>query len=747
MVRSRVLESGIELTFHNAMLRAEFLADDLVRLAWLPGRKAPDYAIARTAWPDVEVVHRDGSDHVTLETSRLRLRLSFDGSATYLDCDGRLLRQDDAPALKGKGWVQQSSLQADEHIFGLGERAVGLNLRPGRYRLWNADPSGGYGPGHDPLYMSIPVYAAIHSKGSYMVFHNNPHDGWLTFGDRIQLEFSAGEHTTYFIAGPLESALARYLDLTGRPPLPPRWALGLHQSRWGYRTQDDVQAVLDGYRSHELPLSAVHLDIDYMQGYRAFTINGERFADLAGLARNAHRAGARIVAILDPGVKEADGYDVYQQGLDDGHFCVMPDGKPMRGLVWPGWVGFPDFTRPETRRWWGDMYQRLLDAGIDGFWHDMNEPTCFAAWGDTTFPLSTLHDLEGIRGDHRTAHNLYALQMNRAGFDSLRSQSPKRRPFILTRSGWAGVQRYAWHWTGDTVSSWEDLQMTLPSLLGLSLSGILFSGSDIGGFNGDPDSDLFIRWFALSCLVPFCRIHSATTSPPREPWRFGGEVTEQVRSLIEFRDTLTPYLYSLAAEAAEYGRPILRPTFWFDPADSDLWSIEDSFALGPDLLAAPILKPHSETREVSLPSGAWYDYWDGNRIQGGRTAEVKAAGPMPPLLVREGCILPTQDGRRLVLTLYLPPSGEARGSLYSDSGDGHGPYRWDHFSAQGEGGQFLLEWSTQGSFPFGFDNVVIRVPAGRGRITALAVDGTTMVPGQPTGPFQQASLTLGTNNP
>ncbi len=736
-------ERGVELTFGHAVLHVEFLSDDLVHLTWSPGKHSPTYAIAQRNWPTVRLTRTRGEGKIIISASRLSLRLEDSGAVAFYDPDGNLLRQDDPPKLTGEGWTQQSPLRPGELIFGLGERSVGLNLRPGRYRLWNADPSGGYLPGHDPLYMSIPVVAGLHTEGAYMVFYNNPHDGWLELGDRAEIEFSAGELDTYFIAGPLNSALPRFLDLTGRPPMPPRWALGLHQSRWGYKSQEEIQAVLDGYRFHDLPLSAVHLDIDYMHGYRVFTVDHDRFPDMPGLADKLHAAGVRLVAILDPGVKQIDDYDVYGSGVEGGHICLLPNGQVMRGLVWPGWVGFPDFTRPATRAWWSSLYRRLLDLGIDGFWHDMNEPTCFSAWGETTFPGRARHDLDGIGGDHNDAHNLYALQMNRAGFEGLRAHQPDRRPFLLTRSGWAGVQRYAWHWTGDTVSSWEDLQITVPSLLGLSLSGVFFSGSDIGGFNGHPNADLYLRWFALACLVPFCRVHSAVSAPPREPWRYGQEVVYDVRQLLAFRQSLMPYLYTLSADAAEQGQPLIRPVLWFDPSDSQLWSVEDSFALGPHLLAAPVLHPDQSSRELRLPRGGWYDFWDeGRRLEGGAQVTLPAGGSLPPVLVHEGCILPTQEGSTLILTLYLPNSGEAHGSLYEDLGDGYGPHRWNHFVASGEETSWQLSWTSAGDFPFDYQGVLIRVPSSRGKIASLSVDGITVPPGEIVPPFARADISL-----
>lgn len=742
-IRTREVERGLEVTFQAATLEITFLTDDMVRLRWSPGRRVPDYAIARHDWPPVEVSMTQAPDHVDLRSSKLTLRVANTGAAAYYDSTMNLLRQDDPPRRVNDGWIQDSCLRPGERIFGLGERSSGLNLRPGHYRLWNADPAGGYLPGHDPLYMSIPVYCGLHADGAYMVFYNNPHDGWLSLDDKAEIGFSAGELITYFIAGPLHAALQRFLELTGRPTMPPRWALGLHQSRWGYASQTEIQAVADSYRFHDLPLSAIHLDIDHMDEYRVFTADQGRFPDLAGMAKKLNAAGVHLVAILDPGVKQADDYDVYTSGSEGGHLCRLPDGRIMRGLVWPGWVGFPDFTHPATRQWWGEFYRRLLARGIDGFWHDMNEPTCFAAWGPTTFPSSTLHDLDGMGGDHTTAHNLYGLQMDRAGYEALRRLRPDHRPFLLTRSGWAGVQRYAWHWTGDTVSSWNDLRMTVPSLLGLSLSGILFSGSDIGGFNGHPDAELYLRWFALGCLVPFCRVHSALTSPPREPWRYGEDMVQDIRRLLQLRHSLMPYLYTLAAEAAEQGQPWLRPVFWFDPSDSALWEVDDSFGIGPHLLAAPILHPDRSSRDLLLPSGGWYDFWDEEpRLAGGGQATLPGPASRPPLLIREGSILSTRRGPTLILTLCLPDSGEALGNLYSDPGDGYGQHRWDRFRASGEAERWKLTWTSSGSYPFDYEDVEIRVPPARGRIAEMVVDGHPVPPGVRLPPFERADITL-----
>ncbi len=593
---------GLHAYFENADVNICFLAEDLVRVTWEPGTAPVPYAIARTDWPPVEVEITERAGQWRLQTSELSVTLEQTGELIYRNQANQVLRKELPPVRKGSAWIQRSSLQDNEHFFGLGERAAPFNLAGESYRLWNTDPGGGYRPGDDPLYLCIPVFLGLHASGAYLVFYENSYDGYLTFGEQTEASFEDGALRYYLIPGPPERAVERYMDLTGRPPLPPRWALGFHQSRWGYKNAEDVRQVVAGFRQRQLPLNAVHLDIDYMDGYRVFTVNSQRFPDLSGLSEELLRQDIRLVAIIDPGIKRDPGYSMYTEGIEGGHFCRAPDGEPQPGLVWPGWSFFPDFTQYKTRDWWGSQYPALIDCGISGIWHDMNEPAAFAAWGELTLPLPTQHSLEGRGGDHREAHNLYGLLMNRAGYEALKRTYPEMRPWILTRSGWAGIARYAWHWTGDIESSWECLKQTIPTLLGLGISGVPFSGSDIGGFLGDPEAEIFLRWFQLGAFTPFFRSHSALTASRREPWTFDPATLDSIRAALELRKNLLPYLYTLAWRTHKRGIPMMRPLFWENPEDENLCDVDDCFLLGSELLIAPVLEPGVENSPGKISS-------------------------------------------------------------------------------------------------------------------------------------------------
>ena len=506
----------------------------------------------------------------------------------------------------------------------------------------------------------------------------------------------------------------------------------------------------------DLPLSAVHLDIDYMDGYRVFTFDRSRFPDPGALARQASASGVRLVTIVDPGVKVDDAYELYRQGLHDGRFCLDEKGATAQGVVWPGRVAFPDFTDPATRRWWADRYRFLTDAGIAGVWHDMNEPASISLLGDPSLPLTTRHDFDGRGGDHGEGHNLYGLLMNRAGHEGLVEARPQRRPFIVSRSGWAGMQRFAWNWTGDVASTWASMRQQMATLIGLGLSGVPFSGPDIGGFSGVPSDELYVRWLQMSVLLPYCRTHSVLGAPAREPWRF----TEPARGIIvawlRFRYRLLPYLYTLAHDTATTGAPLVRPLWWPEPGDASdrsspsevghgsdgggptESSSDDAFLLGDSLLVAPVTSPATLARPIVLPPGQWRSLWidDTSGGDGGRTVSLDAPAGRTPVLVRAGSIVPLDDGwrgdadacridadldfdlgsgagtapaTRLALdhaphhlSFHCWPTdlGDALGTCIDDAGDGYGPVRRDRLRLAGAtaGGSAVLTWERQGDF-------------------------------------------------
>ncbi len=445
----------------------------------------------------------------------------------------------------------------------------------------------------------------------------------------------------------MPAILARYTELTGRMSLPPRWALGYHQCRWSYYPDSWVRKLAQEFRARQMPCDAIWLDIDYMDGYRDFTWHPQRFPDPQGLLDALHQQGFRVVTILDPGVKQDPTYHVYQQGARAGYFCTTPDGQVFHGPVWPGMAAFPDFSRAEVRRWWGDLHATLLQVGVDGIWNDMNEPTLtghFAPELDvprgSTLAPHVQHGSEGQSLPHLALHNAYGSLMAQAAHEALARLRPDTRPFVLTRSAYAGVQRYAALWTGDNSSRWEHLRLAMPMCLNISLSGVAFVGVDVGGFWGNSDAELLTRWMQLGALLPFYRNHSSAHTTHQEPWAFGEPFESINRQYLELRYRLLPYLSTLFYEAAMTGAPIMRPLLWHYLNDPTTWEIEDQFLLGRDLLAAPIYEPGSSARRLYLPTGEWASFWSGERFHGPAWIEARAPLDELPLFVRAGAFLP-----------------------------------------------------------------------------------------------------------
>jgi alpha-glucosidase len=755
---------GARCRFAEAELELRCLTDDVVRLTWGPGEPPIPWALAENpavgrAQPVVSV-EVDGVTACVVTTPAVRVVVGGDGSVRFFAPGGALLRHELPPLRRAATRTARFTVRPSERLSGLGEQAAGVDLRGTTHRLWNRDPGGAWGPGDDPLYCAIPVLVGLHPDGDVLAFYENPYDAvaridadaaGVTRSPLVELTFTGGTLRHYVAVGPLPRLVTRYGELTGRPPLPPRWALGYHQCKWGYRDEHDIREVAAGFRTDRLPLSAVHLDIDYMDGYRVFSVSPERFPDLAGLVGELAGRGTRVVTIIDPAVKVDATDDVFASGIREGRFLVDTVGEPVTGVVWPGRAAFPDFTDPSTRQWWAGWYGRLVDAGIAGVWHDMNEPTSLALWGDRTLPRDVRHAAEGRGGDHRECHNVYGLLMDRAGRDALAALRPDRRPFVLSRAGWAGVQRWAWTWTGDVQSTWDGLRQQVATAIGLGLSGITYVGSDTGGFSGAPSPELYLRWLELSVLMPFCRTHSTAKSPNREPWRFDEPYRTAIGRLIRFRYRVLPYLYTLADEASRHGQPMVRPLCW--PAASDgpdagssadrgLWSVDDAYRLGDALLVAPVVTDRARSRSVRLPAGRWYRWrarpamapdhpgagWPAvdvsAAVDGGRTVDVDAPAGQPAVFVRGGSIVPLDDGwlpndgpddgalatghepRRLAVHCFPDADGAAAGVVYDDAGDGFGPYRRDQFrlaTVDGDRGdapaETVLTWARDGTYP------------------------------------------------
>lgn len=698
---------GGRLSFEKRSLDVQFLDADIVRLTWDNAAPPLPYALSDKTWPGAPVSATQENDAWRIKSAALEIEISRSGAQKFYSTDGHLLADFSPPLFSDYGWHLPFSFQPAERIYGLGERAMALDRRGHKLTLWNTEAGGSYHMVTSPLYLNIPMWMGVHEQGSYIIFIENPYRSEFDLCENPSIHFYDGALQFYFIPGAPSEALPRFVELTGRPPLPPRWSLGYHQSRWGYKNEKDIRDIVASFQANDLPLHVVHLDIDYMRGYRVFTVDKNRFPDLANLARDLQKQNVRLVTILDPGVKVDAKYDVYQSGLKDGTFCKMPEGEMFKAPVWPSWCAFPDFTSPSGRVWWGRQYAKMVELGISGYWHDMNEPSTFAAWGESTMPNAVQQDLEGRKGDHRQAHNLYGLLMNRAAFEGLRRLQPQNRPWMVTRSGWAGIGRYAWKWSGDVYGSWEMLRGTLALLIGLSMSGVYFVGSDIGGFSNHPTPELYSRWFQMASFTPFFRTHSATSLPPREPWCFDKRTLDICRAALKFRTRMLPYYYTLAWQAASQGLPFMRPLFWHEPHNQALWGIEDAFLLGDGLLVAPVLDPGKTGRTLCLPSGRWYDFYSGQVHTGGQTIEIEAPLERVPLFVKAGSILALAGDHSLEMHVFVPGRAQEPTSsfLYSDNGDGYAAFRIDTYQVIERDASLEIGWQSEGDFPWPYEQV------------------------------------------
>ncbi|HLV37809.1 MAG TPA: TIM-barrel domain-containing protein, partial [Spirillospora sp.] len=576
------------------------------------------------------------------------------------------------------------------------------------------DPPSPYQRGSDPLYYNIPFYLGVHDDGAYGLFWDNSNRGLVDVGaessDQITFEAEAGEVSYYLFAGSdVNQVLSRYTELTGRILMPPLWFLGYQQCRWSYYPQDQVLQLAHEFRSRGIPCDVIYLDIHYMNGYRVFTWDRERFPQPEQMIRTLHSQGFKVVTILDPGIKIDPDYHTYQSGIERDVFLKYPDGERVAASVWPGLCHFPDFTKQDVRDWWVEQCQPLLAMGVDGVWNDMCEPATFLPERAGTLPDYVLHDGDGQGGTHLTYHNVYGMQMARASLQALQTHKPDSRPVNMLRAGYAGTQRYASSWTGDNTSNWDHIRLSISMTLNMGLSGAPMTGPDVGGFYENADGELFTRWLQATCLLPYFRGHTALGTAPHEPWVFGQPYEVINRLTIELRYRLLPYLYSVVAQAAEYGWPVVRPMFTVEPHNPAIRGIDDSYLLGDSLLVAPVLERGAVQRSVYLPAGMdWYDYWTNECFEGGQTIDVTAPLERLPLFVRSGAVIPHWPDMQYVgqkeidkLTLRLYP-GSHETILYEDAGEGlgyqQGQYRWVYITASEDGDKLILNRRVAGSY-------------------------------------------------
>jgi len=711
---------------NKVILKIEIFTANIVRL-----RYATDGTFERDFSYAIDPAFKKTSQTYNLIEEALIYRLEagnitciinkLSGKVTFLDDKGEVMNEDE----KGFHWeehkeyggdiVQMSKkVQEGELYFGLGDKPVQSNLRGKRFQLWGTDEYG-FEKGTDPLYKSFPFFIGFHNSKAYGIFFDNTFRSFFDFASerRNATSFWAngGEMNYYYINGPeLMTVVEEYTKLTGTPEMPPLWALGYHQCKWSYYPESNVREVCDKFRELEIPCDAIYLDIDYMDGFRCFTWDKEKFPNPKKMVADLKEQGFKTITMIDPGIKKDDEYPVFKEALEKDYFCRRADGPHMKGKVWPGDCYFPDFTKPEVREWWGTLYEEMYnDMDVAGFWNDMNEPAVFEV-KSKTFPPDVRHDYDGNPCSHRKAHNIYGMQMVRATYEGLRKLKPEQRPFTITRSCYSGAQRYSLAWTGDNIASWEHLWVANMQCQRMAISGMSFVGSDVGGFIEHPSGELYCRWVQLAVFHPFFRTHSSGDHGDQEPWTFGQDTVDIVRKAIELRYRILPYLYTTFYEYHTFGRPMLRPLCFVDQADTDTHYRIDEFMLGDHMLSAPVLSPAARSRRLYLPKGQWYNYWTTKPVQGGTDVEILTPADEAILFIRAGAVIPHYPVMQYVgekeienLTLHIyDVDGRIESKIYEDEGDGfeykNGNFNYKHFEVIGDLGKTVIRQSELGSY-------------------------------------------------
>jgi alpha-glucosidase len=685
-----------------ATVSVTVFTDDIIRVRMLPNGKFPEdfswAVVGKIDMPaDISSVETDSSLEILTNSLRVCVMKNPTRISFYDKSSSRLINTDNLE--KGMSWESKKvnvskSIPKDEYYYGFGEKTGTLEKTGYALENWNTDIPA-YKSDQDPLYKSVPFYMAIRNCNAYGIFFDNNYKTYFDAGkeDKKILSFRAdgGELNYYFINGPSPKDVSKnYSKIIGTMPLPPKWALGYQQSRWSYYPESKVREIADTFRKKKIPCDVIYLDIHYMDGYRVFTWDSTRFSNPQKLLSDLKADGFHVVPIIDPGIKKDENYSVYKSGVAEDIFAKNPDGSVFIGPVWPGECSFPDFTNPITRNWWGEQFQKLINIGMTGFWVDMNEPSVF----DTptkTMPLDVVFNYNGQIKNHSAAHNVYGMQMARATFDAVRKYKPDSRPFVLSRANYAGGQRYTAVWTGDNVSSWEHLNQGLPTMMNLSISGQPFVGEDIGGFIDSPSGELFTRWLQKGVFHPFCRVHSEINSKPQEPWSYGEKFEAINKRYIELRYELLPYLYTQFRNASIMGIPIMRPIIYNYPNEMKFLKTQDEFLVGDDILVCPVLRAGAIKREISVPPGTWYSFWDDHIIKEGDEQTISAPIDTIPIFIRGGAIIPMQSvvqntSEQVVeIFIHVFPDAQkkAAGEMYEDAGDGYdyiaGNYRHTEF--------------------------------------------------------------------
>ncbi len=623
---------------------------------------------------------KQSKNSIQLKTDSLWLQIDKNPLRfTFKTIDGQVINQDGS---LGTYWMDGhvfafKKLFPDDKFIGLGEKTGPLNRRGNAYTNWNTD-NPHYQNWDDPLYSTIPFYIGIHQGLPYGIFLDNTSRTTFNFGagnNRFSYFSAEDDQLDYYFIfhHHIKDIITGYTFLTGHMKMPPVWGTGFQQCRWSYTPDKEVMEIAQQFRDKHIPLDVIYLDIGYMNKYKVFTWNPKAFSHPAKLIDNLKNMGIHTVVIVDPGIKVEKGYRVYDEGVKNNLFIHYPDGSNYTGQVWPGWCNFPDFTNPKTRLWWGKQFKILVDSGVTGFWNDMNE---IATWGKDVPPIIQLN-WESKGQSYLRGKNVYGMQMARSTFAGTKKLMQGKRPLILTRSGYAGLQRYTAIWTGDNQATDEHMLLGIRLVNSFGLSGVAFAGYDVGGFGGNATPELYARWISLGTFSPFYRVHSAINTKRSEPWSYG-EATEAIaQRFINLRYHLLPYIYAAFHEASLDGMPVQRSLSISYTNDQNIYNpaYQNEYLFGPSLLVIPATSKQKSVKAY-LPKGIWYSFYDDHQEKGGKAILTESPLDKLPVFVKAGAIIPIQE---LVQNTGESPGDTLEIHIYK----GNGNYKFIYYEDDG----------------------------------------------------------------
>ena len=665
LLNYEIHENLVKLAYENGKAQIQFLQKNIVNFFAGDINDRKSFAVTDFKCEKMPVVLSKIQDGISITNGSIKVNVYDDFYADIYNHKGELIVKDyrgQRKLLNKRGSFELAEKEGhkvsedlqihpveklkcfhgDECIYGLGEKTGHLNKKGYYFEMWNTDDPSAHTEAFSKLYKTIPFFMAVKDNFSYGIFFDNTFKSYFDMGKESSSYYyfgaDGGNLDYYFMYGEKpQDIVLEYTALTGKTPMPNLWSLGYQQCRWSYGSKERLFEVADEFRKRDIPCDVLYLDIDYMDGFRVFTWDKDNFKNPKTMIDDLNKKGFRLVTIIDPGVKKDKGYKIYDEAMENKYYATDKDGMPYVNWVWPGNVIYPNFLDERVRSWWAKNQSILLKDGVSGIWNDMNEPASF----NGALPNDIEFNSENKTYKHEEIHNVYGSLMAMSASKGIKDFT-KKRPFVITRACYAGVQKYSTVWTGDNQSLWEHLRMSVPMLMNLGLSGVTFCGTDVGGFGHDCTPELLSRWVQVGCFTPLFRNHSAIKTRDQEPWAFDEKTEEINRKYIKLRYKFLPYLYDMFYEHQKTGLPVLRPLFLYFK-DKEVMNLNDEFLFGDNILVSPVLEQGKTRKLVYLPEGDWYDYWNHNKISGKSYFAAEAPLDTCPMYVKEGSIIPNYE--------------------------------------------------------------------------------------------------------